>query len=179
MKNNNLLYTTFFLIVLTLLVRWWVEAQFAFVERNEEFIANAINSEVSDQEYAMIPVLDSLSLFGHVGITNKEQTPYPFFIYENEKLIIWSDFKFVPEYVDVQGESRYVYIDKPYGKFIVRKWVVNYQKKTFEVFSLITLYRRYPINNLYIQSALNPEIGQKGRIEISSLNSSLNGHIIQ
>jgi len=178
-KNNNLLYTTFFLIVLTLLVRWWVEAQFAFVERNEEFIANAINSEVSDQEYAMIPVLDSLSLFGHVGITNKEQTPYPFFIYENEKLIIWSDFKFVPEYVDVQGESRYVYIDKPYGKFIVRKWVVNYQKKTFEVFSLITLYRRYPINNLYIQSALNPEIGQKGRIEISSLNSSLNGHIIQ
>ncbi len=178
MKNNTLLYTTLFLILVTLLVRWWVEEQFAQVERNEKFIAKAINTQVSEQEYAMIPVLDSLSLFGKVEITKKTQTPYPFFIYEHEKLINWSDFKFVPEYEDVKGAKRYNYIDKPYGKFLVRKWVVNYQNKTFEVFSLITLLRKYPINNLYIQSALNPEIGQRGRIEISSLDSNLDGYTI-
>ncbi len=179
MKKNNLLYTTLFLILITLLVRWWVEKQFAQVKRNEKFIAKAVNTQVSEQEYAMIPVLDSLSLFGQVNINDIEQTPYPFFIYESGRLINWSDFKFVPEYDDVKGTYRYNYIDKPYGKFIVRKWVVNYRNKTFEVYSLITLFRKYPINNLYIQSALNPEIGQKGRIEISSLDSSLDGHIIQ
>ena len=179
MKNNTLLYTTLFLILITLLVRWWVEEQFAQVERNEKFIAKAINAQVSEQEYAMIPVLDSLSLFGQINISNTEQTPYPFYVFEKSKLTVWSDFKFVPEYDDVKGSYKYNYIDKPYGKFIVRKWVVNYKKKTFEIFSLITLYRKYPINNLYIQSALNPAIGKKGRIEITSFDSSLNGYIIK
>ncbi len=178
MKNNKLLYTSLILILLTLLVRWWVEEQFAQVERNEQFIASAIHNQVEMQEYEMTPILDSLSLFGKVEITKKTQTPYPFFIYENGKLVNWSDFKFVPDYKDVMTSVRYQFIDKPYGKFIVRRWVVNYKLRVFEVFSLVTLHRKYPINNVYIQSGLNPAIGQKGRIEIASLETGLKGRII-
>ncbi|MCF6361521.1 MAG: ATP-binding protein [Cyclobacteriaceae bacterium] len=179
MKNYTLLYTTLLVIILTLLVRWWVEEQFALVERNEVYVAKAINRQVSEQEFAMIPILDSLSLFGRVTIEKSDETPYPFFVFENGSLVNWSSFKFVPDYADVSAKGRYNYIDKPYGKFVVRKWIVNYQSKTFEVISLITLYRKYPINNLYIQSGLNPKIGQKGRIEIGSLESSLKGHVIK
>jgi len=177
-KNKTLLYTSFILILLTLLVRWWVEEQFAQVARNEQFIANAIQNQVEAQEYEMIAILDSLALFGKVAVSKKAQTPYPFFIYENGKLVSWSDFKFVPDYKDVMASVRYQFISKPYGKFIVRRWVVNYKSRVFEVFSLVTLHRKYPINNIYIQSGFNPAIGQKGRIEIASLETDLKGHII-
>ncbi len=177
-KNKTLLYTSFILILLTLLVRWWVEEQFAQVARNEQFIANAIQNQVQAQEYEMIAILDSLSLFGKVAVSKKAETPYPFFIFENKKLINWSDFKFVPDYKDVKSSVRYRFIDKPYGKFIVRKWVVSYKSSVYEVFSLITLHRKYPINNMYIQSGLNPAIGQKGRIEIAALETELKGHTI-
>ncbi len=179
MKKNTLLYTSFLLIVLTLLVRWWVEEQFAFVERNEKYIATAIYDEVAEQEFAMIPVLDSLSLFGEVSIHQKSITPYPFFIFEGSKLINWSDFKFVPDYADIKGVNRYQFIDKTYGQFIIRKWVVNYQQRTFNVFAFITLQRKYPINNSFIQSGLNPKIGQKGRIKIHSIGTGHEGHQIE
>ncbi len=179
MKKNTLLYTTSLLIILTLLVRWWVEEQFAFVERNEKYIAKAISDEVADQEFAMRPVLDSLSLFGRVSIHKKNQTPYPFFVFEGSELINWSDFKFVPAYADVKKVDRYQFIDKPYGQFIIRKWVVNFQRKTFNVYAFITLQRKYPINNAYIQSGLNPKIGQKGRIKFYNIGSGHKGHLVK
>lgn len=179
MKNQTLLYLTISLILITLLVRWQVEKKYANVERNEKFIANAIKNQVKAQELAMIPVLDSLSLFGTISITNSSNIPYPFFIYDKGDLQYWSDFKFVPEYSDIKGEERYQFIDKSYGQFIVRKWEVNYQNQAFEVYSLITLFRKYPIHNLFIQSGLNPKIGQKGAIDISNITDEAHGYVIE
>lgn len=178
MKNNKLLYTSFILIVITLLVRWWVEEQFAIVERNEKFVAQSIKNQVSNQEFEMIPVLDSLSLFGHISKSDVSFTPYPFFIFKQGELKYWSDFKFVPSYNDIKETERYGFIDKTYGQFIVRRWVVNFQSETFEVFSLITLYRKYPINNVYIHSRVNSKIGKNGLLEIVDLESNIGGYTI-
>lgn len=160
------------------MVRWRVEKQFAFVERNEKYIGQAIIDQVSKQEFDMIPVLDSLSLLGSLSINNLAKTTYPFFIYQEGELKYWSDFKFVPEYSDIKGTKKHHFIDKPYGQFIVRKWLANYKDQSFEVYSLITLYRKYPINNFYIQSKLNSKIGQKGSIEIASSSSEFKGYTI-
>lgn len=179
MKNNRLLYTSIFLIIITLLVRWWVEEQFALIERNEKYIESAIKKEVFDQEFDMIPVLDSLSLYGATSLSNTPSKPYPFFIFQKSKLIYWSDFKFIPEYIDIDGSDKYRFIDKAYGQFVVRKWVVNFKSESFEVFSFITLYRKYPINNVYIESGFNPKIGKNGALKIASLESSLNGYTVE
>ncbi len=178
-KNNRLLYSTLFLISITLLARWWVEEQFASVVRNEKYIEKAVEQEVESQEFSMIPVLDSLALFGKVVIQKEPQTPYPFFIYQQGKLINWSDNTFVPAYKDLKRDARYFYIDKPYGKFIIRKWLVSYKNVKFEVFSFITLYRKYPINNLYIQSSINSKIGQNGRMRIDNLESNAKSYKLQ
>lgn len=179
MKNNKLLYSTIFLIVLTLLVRWWVEEQFALVERNEKFVEQAIKDQVSEQELDMIPVLDSLSLFGHISLGKTTSTAYPFYIYKSEKLAYWSNFQFVPEYSDVANTKKYSYIDKPYGQFIVRKWVVNYKSESFEVFSLISLYRKFPVNNDFIQSGYNAKIVQNGNLEIYPIQDNSEGLVIE
>ena len=178
MKNKTLLYLSLILISITLLVRWQVENTFANVERNEKFIASAIKSQVAAQEFAMIPVLDSLSLFGNISITSSSKIPYPFFIYEKGELQFWSDFKFIPDFSDFTGNERYQFLDESFGKFIVRKWEVNFQNQAFEVYSLVTLVRKYPINNLFIQSGLNPKIGQKGAINISSAKAKGLGHVV-
>jgi signal transduction histidine kinase len=178
-RNNKLLYSTLLLIIVTLLVRWWVENQFALVERNEKFIAQAINKEVFKQEYDMIPMLDSLSLFGSSTLVNSPSTSYPFFIYEQGKLKYWSDFKYVPGYNVIKGNGRYRFLDNPYGQFIIRKWVVNYDDKSFEVFSLISLYKKYPINNAFITPGFNPKIAKKGLFKIDDLEHSSGGHIVE
>ena len=178
MKKNKLLYTSFLLIIITLLVRWYVEEQFALVEKNEKFVAQSIKNQVYNQEFEMIPVLDSLSLFGHMPTSTISSTPYPFFIFKKGELAYWSDFKFVPTYNEIKETERYGFIDKTYGKSIVRKWVVNFQSETFEVFSLITMYRKYPVNNASIHSSVNAKIGKNGRLEILDLSSSIEGYTI-
>lgn len=179
MKKNKLLFLIIISIITTLLVRWWVEEQFALVERNEKFIEAAIRTEVLDQEFNMIPVLDSLALFGIVSFEKSPEQAYPYFVYEKGKLKYWSDFKFVPDYSDIEDRGRYSFIDKPYGQFIVRKWVVNYKEQSFDVFSFITLHRKYPINNDYISSGTNPAIGKNDAITFLELDSSLNGYEVE
>jgi len=178
-KNNKLLYSSILLILITLLVRWWVEEQFALIERNEKFVEQSIKKQVFKQELDMIPILDSLSLFGNVTLSKTPSTAYPYYIFNNGKLQYWSDFQFVPAYTDVANENRYSFIDKYYGQFIVRKWVVNYKNQSFEVFSLIALYRKYPVSNSYIQSGYNPKIVQNGAFEISPIDSDINGYTIE
>ncbi len=178
-RNNKLLYSTFFIILITLLVRWWVEEQFALLERNEKFIESAIKTEVLDQEFDMIPVLDSLAIFGSIGLEKSPQQAYPFFVYQLGKIKYWSDFKYVPAYTDIKSIDRYGFIDKPYGQFIVRKWVVNYKDNSYEVFSFIPLYRKYPISNAFIESGVNPKIGKNGELKFASPESSLDAHIVE
>ncbi len=179
MKNNKFLFSIILLILITLLARWWVEEQFALIERNEKFVEQSIKKQVFKQELDMIPILDSLSLFGNVTLTKTPSTAYPYFIFNNGKLEYWSDFQFVPAYSDVATKNRYSFIDTYYGQFIVRKWVVNYKSKSFEVFALIDLYRKYPVSNSFIQSGYNPKIIQNGAFEIGSIDASINGYTVE
>ncbi len=161
------------------MVRWWVEEQFALVERNEKFIEAAIKNEVFKQEYDMIPILDSLSLFGVFSLEKKPKQDYPFFIYQEGTLKYWSDFKFVPNYDNIKGKGKYQFIDNSNGQFVVRKWIVKYKNQSYEVFSFITLYRKYPINNAYIASAINPNIGKNGVLKFARLESNLDAYEVE
>ena len=105
MKSNKLLYSSIFIIVIALLARWWVEEQFALIERNEKFVEQSIKKEVFKQELDMIPILDSLSLFGNVTLTKAPSTAYPFYIFSKGKLKYWSEFQFLPAYSDVANTN--------------------------------------------------------------------------
>lgn len=168
MKQNRLLFIAIILIPLLGITRWWVTNQFTTEELNEKHVARVITDQVYDQEYKIVPVLDSLSLYGTIGKLNAKQEPYPFFVFLNGNLHYWSDYHFVPEYTDVSGASKYMYIDKPFGKFIVRRWVVVHEQTTYEVFSLIPLTRGYLINNLFIHSSINPKIATDGMVDIDA-----------
>ncbi|MCB0495250.1 MAG: hypothetical protein KDC79_03900 [Cyclobacteriaceae bacterium] len=168
MKKNRILLSSISLLIILLVVRWWVGFQFTSKQLNEKFVGNLIEDQVFDQEYRMAQVLDSLSLYGSVRKDGAVKTPYPYFVYQNDSLTYWSDFHFVPSFDDLKGTYQYRFLEKPQGKFILRKWVVVHQKVTYEVFATIPLYSNYLINNLFIQSEVNPAIAPPGLVEIDS-----------
>ena len=170
MKYNKVLIIPVFLIIITLFIKGWVSNQYASVDQNAKYIERVIQNEVLDQEFDMITVLDSLSLYGAYSLSINTHTTYPYFIFLEGDLTYWSDINYVPNYSDLSSNRKYSFLDNTKGEFIIRKWVVDYNSLTYEVFSLIPLYQKYSINNFYIQSGINPRIGSLGSIEIVGLN---------
>lgn len=166
MRKNRLLFSSILLIAALLVVRWWVVYQFTSPQLNESYVGKLIEEQVYDQEYSMVPVLDSLSLYGTSKKDGSVVTPYPYFIFQNGGLLYWSDFHFIPDYVDVSGDYKYRFLERPQGKFVVRKWVVVHEQITYEVYATIPLFRDYLINNLFVHSQLNPKIGAHGLLNV-------------
>ena len=168
MRKNKLLLSSVLIIAALLAIRWLVSYQFASPQLNDQYVGSLVEDEVYRQEYQMVPVLDSLSLHGTIQEDGSLKTSYPYFIFKQGELQYWSDFHFIPSYEALEGTDKYSFLEKPQGKFIVRKWVVVHQQTTYEVYTTIPLFRNYLINNLFIQSGINDKIGTQGQISVEA-----------
>lgn len=151
--------------------------QFTSSQLNERYVAKLVEDQIYDQEFSMVPVLDSLALYGSVKKDGSIKTPYSYFVFQNKELIYWSDFHYIPDYDDLSGDYKYHFLERPQGKFVVRKWVVVHGQFTYEVFSTIPLYRNFLINNLFVQSETNPKLGEPGLISIEPPSGA--GHKVE
>jgi two-component system, NtrC family, nitrogen regulation sensor histidine kinase NtrY len=87
-------------------------------------------------------------------------TQHPYYIYKDTTLVYWSDHRFVPEYPAIIGNYKLKVFDLDAGKFIINKDVVTTDKGSFQIYSVINLYRKYNIDtqNKYLQSGYNLDI---------------------
>ena len=137
-------------------------------EYHEKKIADNLTREVVEQEESMIDVLDSLSVLNLVSFSefplNKE---YPWFVFRNGRILLWSDYHFVPDYYLVEGEYVYRTIQFDRSIYVVRKWTVKNGFNNFEVFTLIPIYQSYRLQNQYLDEVYNPEIFKNNDVSIS------------
>ncbi len=88
----------------------------------------------------------------------KVSTKYPYFIFRNQQIAYWSDYRVVPKYDKLTNKTD-VFFDNYFqnkGIFQRKSAIVN--KDTVEVYSLINLYRFYQNQNDYLQTGYNSEI---------------------
>lgn len=96
------------------------------------------------------------------------ETDFPYYIYVDGKLLIWSDNKFIPNYSDLEGKYTHKYFSGKPGKFLIRREPIQTSKNTLEVFVLVPLYYKYPIQNDYLVSGFNPNIFDNNKVEVSN-----------
>lgn len=91
-----------------------------------------------------------------------------FYIYKNDELKYWTNYRFVPAYSEVKGQ----YLCKMFmfhnGYYLTLKTTVAHPKEgQLEVFSLLPVYTQYPISNAYLKSGYNTRIISDNTIKIS------------
>ncbi len=107
------------------------------------------NGEEPDEEY--LPVSDAL---------------FSYFIYDDEELTYWSDYRFVPPYDVLTGDYSLAYKETLRHDFLVRRWQVPDTDK--EVFAIIILYSRYKIDNNYLHTGWNEKLFRADLLEGSA-----------
>jgi nitrogen fixation/metabolism regulation signal transduction histidine kinase len=87
-----------------------------------------------------------------------EQTQYPYYVFRNQKLLFWSDHRFIPSFSQVKDVKNPHLIDFEQGRYVVSHERVWRLKDTIDVFSLVNIYRYYRSSNTYLQSGYNPDL---------------------
>ena len=124
-----------------------------------ELVQSNLEKEVEELEYEMIPVLDSVSTTEFLEFKDYNlELKYPYFVFRNGELKIWSDYQFVPDYEVIAGEESLRIIENNNSSYLARKWFSDSPYGEFEVVSLIPLKVDYNVQNQYLGSNLNQDV---------------------
>ncbi len=83
-----------------------------------------------------------------------KQAHYPTFVYQQDKLVFWSDHTIIPDLDFPPDVIKPTVVDNNYGVFLV----VPHQVKAYKIFIYIPLQVNYQISNSYLTSGLQPDI---------------------
>ncbi len=82
------------------------------------------------------------------------RTRYPYFLYQDDQLVYWSEYRFVPDKDSLQGDYHYAFKALNNGKYVVRKDTLG----DYTLFFLLPLQQENRINNRYISSGFTTAI---------------------
>ncbi|GIV38933.1 MAG: hypothetical protein KatS3mg033_0733 [Thermonema sp.] len=109
-----------------------------------------------------------------------DEQPYPFYVFKNGSLFFWSDFSFVPPYEHLKGAYRYRLLNLSRGLFLAyHDEFLTGGKAYIETYVLIPIYRRYPVENNYLQSGFNTAIIPVTQQEDIRINPPLTTDIVE
>ena len=83
------------------------------------------------------------------------ETNYPYYIFKNGTLMVWSDYRFIPEFSRINKVVHPKLIEFDQGRYIVSHERIRKGGDAIDVFSLVNVYRHYLSNNAYLQSGYN------------------------
>ena len=111
-------------------------------------------------------------------LTLRTPVKYPYYLFNNQELVFWSDNKSVPAYNALQGDYQYKLVNLEEGQYIACKKVVTEGDRRLELYGLIPVYFRTKINNQYLQSRFNPTIFSNPDLKIYTIKGAGNDVVI-
>ena len=119
-----------------------------------ENIESALTRAVEEQKAFINRVSDNFST-GSTRILPGDQQKFPTFIFQDGKLVSWSDYHFVPQYATLSGDYNRKLVQTDQALFLSTRRLLQGRTSTLELYSLIIIERRYSLNNKYLQEGLN------------------------
>ena len=108
------------------------------------------------------------------------QSESPFFIFEQNNLVYWSESENVPFYTTIRGKESWRYISISTGKYMVRRDTFTYKEHPYELFSLVLLERDYPVENKYINNSTNRDLFENTSVRVfTTLKNTSNSIFIK
>ncbi|MTI21260.1 HAMP domain-containing histidine kinase [Fulvivirga sp. RKSG066] len=135
-----------------------------YLQTVEERLGNEVGSLQKD----LVDVLEYLERQRQIDFSQIQlDTEYPFYIYNNGRLVYWSDYRYVPDYRYISGNYRLRFVSTVRKDFLARRWAISGTR--FEVFAFVPLYNNYKVDNNYVQSGFNRKIFSDQKLKINSL----------
>jgi two-component system nitrogen regulation sensor histidine kinase NtrY len=161
--------TLLFVLFILLLAAGAITAYLSFRPDSLDSIANKIAADIQ-QELKIIDSeipevlanIDSPSVITH-------DFSYPFFIYDHDSLVYWSDNHYVPSGASVADTFEVKFMRAGNESFLLKKTQTDNKRY---VVSLITLHREYIINNDYLNPEWNTKIFPQGNVRLLEYNVS-------
>ncbi|WP_234734609.1 sensor histidine kinase [Tellurirhabdus bombi] len=124
-------------------------------ERYLKTVQHRVQQELTQSTEELQQISQQLQQSRDYSFANCEiPTVHPYFIFRHQRLIYWSDHRFIPE-VDCLESSSYPYfVSLQQGQFLVNR--LRLPGDSIEVFSLVSIYRSYQNENNYLRSTYNP-----------------------
>lgn len=156
-KNSGLL----FLSVLSLLTAI-VFGSLIYLKTNElavgplaQRLQQEIDADIRSAKAEQAQLKDRL-----LSAENKENTAFPelgrsqfrHYILRNGNLWFWSDYRLIPENRFLQGKYSHNLVWLTGAKYLLLKDNLSTENDKWELVSMVSFYRRYPVQNQYLQS---------------------------
>ncbi|WP_428654736.1 sensor histidine kinase [Runella sp.] len=88
----------------------------------------------------------------------RQSTKYPYYVYQNGRLIFWSDYRFIPDYESIRKISETQMVTFDQSKYLVSRRQYTRPNGRIDIVSVINLYRYYKNENNYLQSGYNTNL---------------------
>ncbi|WKN42855.1 sensor histidine kinase [Tunicatimonas pelagia] len=93
---------------------------------------------------------------------------HPFYIFRQQELQYWSDYRFVPSYEQVSGNAAYQFKEFDHGSYVIHRDTIN----GYEIFHLLLIRNETTIDNQYMSSGYNPRLfPQPETIEVRTVSA--------
>ncbi len=116
----------------------------------EEMLVSSAELEQVSQLVANQKTLDFSAL--------STDTKYPYYIFRNGTLTVWSDYRFIPDFDQIREVVQPRLIEFDHSRYLVSHKRMRKGTDTVDVFSLINVYRHYLSNNTYLKSGYNSSL---------------------
>jgi two-component system, NtrC family, nitrogen regulation sensor histidine kinase NtrY len=99
----------------------------------------------------------------------KTPTKYPYFIFQQDSLVFWSDYRFIPTYDKLNSLKKVEFVKYDNNLYLASKRIMPIRgHEGFHIVSLINIYQYYDNENKYLTSGYNPDIFPFEPLEIST-----------
>lgn len=92
---------------------------------------------------------------------------YPYYIFQNKRILFWSDNSMVPMPRDIIGDFTVSFIQTGRGDFVCRKETISRENQVYEVVVFIPLVEKFKVVNQFLQHTVNRRIFTDSNFELS------------
>jgi two-component system nitrogen regulation sensor histidine kinase NtrY len=157
--------TKLYLVAFSLfLVAGLSAAYIAFQPESPASVAKRITANLQDEIHDVEEDFDFLALHSSEYSFDPGKFHYPFFIYEDDRLVYWSDNTYIPPLQSVMDTFQIKLTSTTSEAYLIFKR--NLGSRKFVV-STVSLFRKYPINNDYLVYEWNEKILPSANISIA------------
>jgi two-component system nitrogen regulation sensor histidine kinase NtrY len=122
-------------------------------------IATTLQKELTITETHLQEVKTLVATQKNINFTQLSyEEKYPTYIYNDEQLLYWTDYKYFIDLEEIAGKFKYRCIENANGFFLLNKEVVIIDSMRYQLVTAVPLYLRYKIDNQYVKSHYNREI---------------------
>ncbi|MDX2302999.1 MAG: ATP-binding protein [Microscillaceae bacterium] len=129
---------------------------------------NQINRRIEQMDSKRNVAIQHMQEKGIYAVLQENSTEdLLYYLFKEEKLILWSDYRFVPAYDQLKGTYQFSFLEIPQGQFVLSKTNFYLENEPYELYILLPIFWKYKIENAYLKSGFNPSLIDDDRLLIS------------